>query len=416
MSKDIKIAIVGAGVSGLIAAINLEKHGYLPTIFEASDRVGGRVKTDYIDGVAYDHGFQVLLTAYPAAKKYLNYDLLDLHYFKPGSVILYKNSKDKIGDPLRDFGLLFSTVFSKIGSLTDKIKILQLRNSIKAKSLDDIFRAPEKTSLQYLKDFGFSDQVIQRFFKPFFSGIFLEDELNTSSRKFEFVYQMFSIGNAAIPSKGIQAIPNQLCAQLKQSKFHFNTPIKEIQNQSLVLQSGKKEDFDYIIVATDAAKFITNLPETQSWKQVQNLYFEVENQVIDSSFIGLFSDELNSLSNNIHYVRQLSNQSHLVSVSVVKKHQHTDEKLIQKITTELEEIARMNVIEFKKMFTIQQALPIMPSVSYMLPKSETQLKEHIFLAGDHLANGSLNAAMLNGESAALAVVEKIEKGSLDIGS
>lgn len=416
MSKKTKIAIVGAGVSGLIAAINLEKHGYSPTIYEASDRVGGRVKTDYIDGVAYDHGFQVLLTAYPAAKKYLNYDLLDLHYFKPGSIIFYQNSKDKIGDPLRDLGLLMPTIFSKIGSISDKLKILKLRNSIKGKSLDDIFRAPEKTTLQYLIDFGFSNQVIQRFFKPFFTGIFLENQLNTSSRKFEFVYQMFSLGKAAIPAKGIQAIPNQLCAQLKNTNFHFNSALKQINNYSLEFDSGKTEEFDYIIVATDASKFISNLPETQSWKKVENLYFEVTNQVIDSSFIGLFSDELNTLTNNIHYVKKLSNNTYLVSVSVVKEHEYSPEELIKEVSSELEKIAKIKVLDFKKQFTINQALPIMPSVSYMLPKSETQLKEHIFLAGDHLANGSLNAAMLNGESAALAVVEKIEKGSLDIGS
>lgn len=416
MSKKSKIAIIGAGVSGLVAAINLEKHGYSPIVYEASDRVGGRVKTDYIDGIAYDHGFQVLLTDYPAAKKYLNYDLLDLRYFKPGSVIFHQNSKDKIGDPLRDWSLLLPTIFSKIGSFSDKIKILKLRNSIQAKSLDDIFRAPEKTTLAYLEDFGFSNQVIQRFFKPFFTGIFLENELSTSSRKFEFVYQMFSKGYAAVPAKGIQAISNQLSAQLKNTKFHFNTQVKQVKNNSLELTTGEFKEYDYVLIATDASKLVGNLPETQKWKKVENLYFEVENQVIDSNIIGLFSDELNTLSNNIHYAKELSKNSHLVSVSVIKKHNYSAEDFIKKIRIELEEIAQIKVIDFKKQFTINQALPIMPSVSYMLPKSETQLKERIFLAGDHLANGSLNAAMLNGESAALAIIEKIEKGSLDIGS
>jgi phytoene dehydrogenase-like protein len=79
--EDCKIHIVGAGVSGLIAARILEDHGYQPTIIEATERVGGRVKTDVVNGYQLDHGFQVLLTAYPAAKKYLNYDELELQKF-----------------------------------------------------------------------------------------------------------------------------------------------------------------------------------------------------------------------------------------------------------------------------------------------------------------------------------------------
>lgn len=416
MSKDTKIAIIGAGVSGLIAAMNLEKHGYKPSIYEASDRVGGRVKTDYIDGLAYDHGFQVLLTEYPAAKKYLDLELLDLVYFRPGSVIFYENSKDTIGDPLRDISLLLSTIFSKIGTLSDKIKILKLRNEIKKKSLDDIFRAEEKTTLQYLKDFGFSDQVIENFFHPFFTGIFLENQLVTSSRKFEFVYQLFSMGSAAIPSKGIQAIPNQLSAKLKQTQFHFNTPVKQVNNTSLSLLNGDEAKFDYVIIAAEAAKIIPNLPDLQEWKSVENLYFEVENKVIDSTIIGLMSNQLKSLVNNIHYSNSLINNHYLLSVSVVKAHELSNQELINQVIKELEHIAKIRVVEFKKLYRIKNALPKMQSVSYMLPKSETQLKENIFLAGDHLANGSLNAAMLNGESAALAVIEKIEKGRLAIGS
>ncbi len=416
MSKNQKIAVVGAGVSGLVAAINLEKYGYQTTVFEASDRVGGRVKTDYIDGIPFDHGFQVLLTAYPAAQKYLDYDLLDLNYFKPGSAIFYKNSKDKIGDPLRDKSLLFSTLFSKVGSLKDKFKILKLRNQIKNKSLDEIFRADEKTTMQYLKDFGFSNQVIENFFAPFFTGIFLEEDLTTSSRKFEFVYQMFSKGSAVIPTKGIQAISNQLYAQLKQTKFHFNTTVKKVNNGEIELESGRKEKFDYIIISTDASKFVSNLKENQAWKSVENFYFEVENKVIDDSLIGLMSNRLSTYVNNFYYLKEKSNRNYLLSVSVIKNHQLNKDELVKVITNELNKIANINVIELKKYYLINKALPIVDSVSYMLPKSETQLKENIFLAGDHLANGSLNAAMLNGESAALAVVEKIEKGSLDIGT
>ena len=99
---EAKIHIVGAGISGLIAAKVLEENGFSPIILEATDKVGGRVKTDLVDGYQLDQGFQVLLTAYPEAKKHLDFQELDLQAFLPGAVI-FKNKEQKIiGDPLKD--------------------------------------------------------------------------------------------------------------------------------------------------------------------------------------------------------------------------------------------------------------------------------------------------------------------------
>ncbi len=416
MSNEVKksnIAIIGAGVSGLVAANYLESKGYFPVVFEASDRVGGRVKTDYSDGFSLDHGFQVLLTSYPAAQKYLNYELLDLKKFKPGAVIFSEGKSTKIGDASRDFSFLFSTLFSSVGSVSDKLKIVKLGNKLKKKNFDDIFRAPEISTLNYLKNEGFSERIIKQFFIPFFTGIYLENELATSSRKFEFVFKMFGEGFAAIPSKGIQAIPNQLKANLKQTKFHFNTKVSTVKDNSVVLSNGKEEHFDFIIIATEPSKFISNLPnEDEAWKSVENLYFEVDKNLLNERIIGLVADD-DALINNFHY---LEHQTPILSVSVVKKHSLTKEDLVEKVKTELTQKLGLQPKKLLKHYIIKKALPIMQSVSYMLPATETQLKDAIFLAGDHLSNGSLNAAMLNGESAAKAVVAKIEDGLISIGN
>ncbi len=137
--QDYKIHIIGAGVSGLIAATVLEQNGFSPTIIEATERVGGRVKTDIIDGYQLDHGFQVLLTAYPAAQKYLDFESLDLQKFLPGAAI-FKNGEQKIiGDPLRDKTLFFPTLFSGIGTFSDKLKIFKLNYRLRKKTLSNIF-------------------------------------------------------------------------------------------------------------------------------------------------------------------------------------------------------------------------------------------------------------------------------------
>ena len=105
---------------------------------------------------------------------------------------------------------------------SDKLKILKLNRHLKKKSISAIFKTPETTTLAYLQKLGFSEAMLQDFFKPFFSGIFLEPNLDTSSRMFEFVYKMFGDGLAVIPKSGMQAISNQLKKGLKNTKIHFS--------------------------------------------------------------------------------------------------------------------------------------------------------------------------------------------------
>jgi len=145
MDNKVKIHIVGAGVSGLVAARVLEEKGFFPVIIEATDRVGGRVKTDRFRDFQLDHGFQVLLTAYPAAQKYLDYRALDLQRFLPGATVFKQQKQRIIGDPLRNLGLFFPTLFSGIGSFSDKLKIFRLNKRLKRKSVSEIFAAKEKT-------------------------------------------------------------------------------------------------------------------------------------------------------------------------------------------------------------------------------------------------------------------------------
>ena len=183
--------IIGGGLAGLTAARTLQEKGIEFTLLEATDRVGGRVKTDIEDGFRFDRGFQVLLTAYPEAKRWLDYKKLDLRTFTPGAMLLLPSGKTEcIGDPLRDPSSLFSTVFSSAGSLGDKFKILSLKNRLASLSIEEIFNQEEKTTMEVLKgDYGFSKKMIDLFFQPFFAGIFLEKELTTSRRMFDFVFK-----------------------------------------------------------------------------------------------------------------------------------------------------------------------------------------------------------------------------------
>ena len=406
--KSPSIHIIGGGISGLIAARVLEEHGLSATIIEASDRLGGRVKTDVVDGYSLDHGFQVLLTAYPAAKKYLDFDALELQEFLPGSAI-FKNGKQKIiGDPLRNLSLLLPTLFSGIGTVNDKLKILALNRRLKKKSIQNIFAEKEQTTRVYLENIGFSEAIITNFFTPFFSGIFLENKLETSSRMFEFVYKMFGEGNAALPKDGIQAIPKQLFEKLKSTTCVFNTKVKSLENGSIKLESGETLKSNFTIIATQASGLVSNLKnQATQWKSCDTLYFEVAKREIKKPLIGLIAMH-NALINNIFYHTSLQTSAtatkELLSVTVVDKQNLTNRQLVTEVQKELKELCNIDSCTFIKQYNIPMALPNLQDIQYEMLPSETRLTETIFLAGDTQLNGSLNAAMIAGERAALEVI------------
>lgn len=404
---DNDIIIIGAGVSGLVAALQLESFGYSCAIYESDSKVGGRVQSENFDGHILDKGFQVLLNAYPLAKKYLDYSQLNLIKFDAGSYIYKNNRKECIGDPLRDKSLLFSTIFSDVGTLRDKYLIFKLNKSLKKTSIEQIFASEEVTTHAFLKKFGFSNTIIADFFKPFFSGIFLETELTTSSRMFQFIFKMFGEGEAVIPKNGIQEISNQLRSKLKKSKIHFNHKATQITHREVQFVDGSVRNFKFCIVATEASNLIPNLSnQPVEWKSTSTLYFEVaEDQVFNRKMIGLLANEEEALINSISFpYTEQSNK--LLSVSVVKNQQLTEFELITQIKKELKDYFNITVIKYLKTFTIPKALPDLKNVIYEVPPSETQLTESIFLAGDTTLNGSLNAAMLSGELAAKAIHEK----------
>jgi len=409
--NDYKIHIIGAGVSGLIAARVLENYGYHPVIIEATDRVGGRVKTDIVNGYQLDHGFQVLLTAYPAVQKHLDYEVLELQPFLPGASIFKSNDQQIIGDPLRNLSLLFPTLFSGIGNFSDKLKILQLNQKLKKKKMSDIFSEKEQSTLDYLINFGFSKEIITDFFKPFFSGIFLETQLETSSRMFEFVYKMFGEGDATVPKAGIEAIPKQLLNNLKTTTFKYNTKVTVLKDGEITLDDDTKLESDYTIIATEASGLIPNLKnQSTEWKSCTTLYFETETRVIDKKLIGLIPKS-GTFINNIFYNSSLEcairPKNELLSVTVIDDQGLSNESLVEAVQTELKELCGITTINFIKLYSIPMALPKLEDLKYEMMPSETRLTNGLFLAGDTQLNASLNAAMISGERAALGVIESI---------
>src|SRR6201996_3499728 len=208
----IDAAIVGAGLAGLNCAAVLERAGLNVIVLEASDAPGGRVRTDVVEGFRLDRGFQVLLTAYPEAKRLLDDRVLQLMKFEPGALVWHGGKFHRFADPFRSPVGASRFLFDSIVPLGDKLRVAKLRARVRRGTFEEIFARPERTTRDYLQSMPFSAAMIDRFFEPFFAGIFLEHDLVTSSRFFEFLFRMFSVGDTTVPAEGMEQIPLQLAS------------------------------------------------------------------------------------------------------------------------------------------------------------------------------------------------------------
>jgi phytoene dehydrogenase-like protein len=399
------ITIIGAGIAGLTAGVYLHKKGFKIQILEASERAGGRIKTDLIDGFRLDRGFQVLLTEYPETKALLDYEKLNLKRFLPGATVLYDGGQFEIADPFRRPSATFATLFAPVGSIKDKINTLFLKNKLLKISIPDIFKQTETNTNSQLKKYGFSPKMIERFYKPFFSGIFLENNLKTSSNMFDFVMKMFSEGDAAIPELGMEEIPKQLVEMLPENSIAFNIKVSSIENNTIVCENGQFFETDKIIIATEAISFASNfIPKTkQNYHQVTNVYFEAAIAPTKKAVVVLNASKNKKWVNNLTVMSNVSenyapNNKVLISVSSNGIPDIGDETLAEKMKTELKTWYGNQVENWKivKAYRINYALPNQDSVKNDLENSDIQINENLFICGDHLLNGSINSAMKSG--------------------
>ena len=405
MNSSKQVYVVGAGISGLIAALELEQAGFEPIILEKSDGVGGRVRTVEIEGYRLDIGFQVLLSAYPLVNKYLDMNALGLHKLASGAQILVNGKSYRIGDPTRDLGALLPTVFANIGSVADKFRILLLNQRLKRKAIEEIFDSAEFTTLEYLEGLGFSKKIIDRFFRPFFAGIFLEPSLRTSSRMFEFVYKMFGEGYATIPANGIGALSEQLKSKLTRTEIRLQTTVNRVTNEDIYLDSGEVLPHTGVIITGDASALVHNINDQQvRWKSCLNLYFEVDKTSIPAHTIALIADA-GKRANNLYAFTDAKGRE-IVSVTCLEYDGLPNDQIQKEVEEELRQYCGVSQLKHITTFDIPQALPDLQNLKTTSSPSESQLTDQIFLAGDVLFNGSLNAAMESGRLAAEGFKEK----------
>jgi len=271
-----QVVVIGAGLAGLSCAVRLTQSAISTVVLEASDRVGGRVRSDIVDGFTLDHGFQVLATAYPACRELLDYPALRLSAFEPGALVRHRGGFVTLGDPWRRPSQLLRTAFAGVGTLGDKLRIAKLRRTASSGTLEQLYERAHQPTLQRLRNDGFSEAFIDQFFRPFLGGVFLDPALETSSRMLELVFRMFAAGDLALPADGMAAIPRQLAERLPRGTVRLKQSVESIQEGTVQLTSGETLRPQTIVVATEstAAAQLVGVPELATpWRQTVTHYF-----------------------------------------------------------------------------------------------------------------------------------------------
>ena len=265
MTAD-SVAVVGGGLAGLVAARRLASAGADVTLLERRDSVGGRVRTETRDGFTLDRGFQVLFTGYPAVRRELDLDALDLRYFTPGAVIARPGSLSTLSDPLRDPRSALASLRNGEVTQTDKVRTLLLRQDVGTRTEAEIFRSADSSIRAYLREWGFSESYVENFVAPFYGGITLDRSLSTSKRVFEYTFKALSAGRIALLADGIGAIPEQLADGASRAGVTLRlgervTDVTDRDDGVTVETDSEVVDADAAVVATDptAARRLTGV-------------------------------------------------------------------------------------------------------------------------------------------------------------
>jgi phytoene dehydrogenase-like protein len=399
-----EVVVVGAGLAGLACARRLQAAGVTTTVLEASDAVGGRVRTDVVDGMLLDRGFQVHNTGYPEAARVLDHDALDLRRFSAGAMVRVGDRLHRVGDPRRVPTWAPTTVGAPIGSLKDKVLIAALAASAALQSPDALLSRPETTTGAALRARGLSETVVDRFFRPFLSGVFLEDGLDTSSRFFDLVWRSFVRGSQCVPSGGMQQIPEQLAAGLD---VQLHAPVRSVTARSIAVDGHVLTPRAVVVAAAapDAGALLPGLDVPPQRSVVTHYHLAPEPPVAEPAIV-LDGEASGPVANTVVLTNAAPSYApgrHLVSSSVVRG--DASEPVVRAHLSRLYGVDTGRW-EHVAAYDVQAALPSQAPPMGRFRKT-VRLEPGLYVCGDHRDSASIQGALVSGRRAADAVLDEL---------
>ncbi|XKK60714.1 FAD-dependent oxidoreductase [Streptomyces sp. ARC32] len=393
--------VVGAGLAGLACALDLCRAGWRVALLEASDGVGGRMRTDRRDGFLLDRGFQVFNTSYPQVKRRLNLRSLRLRPFTAGIVAHTPNGPVRLADPTREPGAAGALLPGRVFSARDlaALAALTVRDAVLPASAAR--RRTDSPTSAALSRAGVSDAVIADILRPFLSGVFLEDRLETSARFFHLVWRSMVRGSLCLPAKGIGAVPAQLADGLPEGVLRLGAPVAEVTDAGVLLEDGNELSARTVVVATDPATATRLLPDlTVPETRTVTTYYHANDSppkteptlMVDSTSTVLNTCVLSAVTPDY-----APPGTALISTSVLG----TDlPGRAQAVLRRLAELYGTDTSGWQQVaaYTVDGALPA------MLPpwplSRTTRLGPARYVCGDHRATGSVQGALASGARAA----------------
>lgn len=402
--SDPPVVVIGAGLAGLACATTLHAAGIPVQVIEAGTAVGGRVRTDVIDGYRCDRGFQVMLTAYPEAHRQLDMGALDLRRFDPGAVVQLGAERSIIADPFRAPRHAFTSLRSPVGSIADKLRVARLRRRVRRPHPSDLLRGDDMSTLDALRAAGFSERMIERFFRPLFGGIQLDPSLSSSRRMFDVIFRMLADGDSAVPATGMQAIPDQMTARLPAGTIDLGVRATSVTADGAATDQGRI-DAAAVVVACDgpSAAALLGLPEVAS-NPVGAVWFAADAPPADDRLVfldGLGGPVLNAAIMTNVAPGYAPPGKHLVVAAMPGV-----------IDGDLEAIARDALrtwwgsqVDGWDAVTTNLIVHGQPRRGVPLhPKLPVRVSDRLYVCGDHRDTGSIQGALYSGRRCAEAIL------------
>lgn len=403
-----EVVVVGAGLAGLATALHLQRGGVEVTVLEAAETVGGRVRTDVVDGFRLDRGFQLYNPAYPEGAAMFDHARLDLKPFERGARVIIGDSAYRLGDPRAHPTWLTDVLRAPVGGIAGlgRFALYALRcastDPRKLESADDM---PVRLAFEAA---GLDAPLIDHLLRPFLSGVFLEGELSTSRRFADLVLRSFVRGTPAIPSLGMQALPEQLAGQVH--SLHLGNPVQSVDGTRVRTDSGEIEA-RAVVVAVDPTSVSQLVPQigevrTHSCTTWYHVPTQGPTELADGlALLTLDGDGRGPLVNSAVLTHAAPSYAppgySLVSSTALGIADDHSEKTVRKHLQRLYGVDTSGW-ECIASYAVDPALPAM-DVPLQTRKS-VQVGPGVFVAGDHRDTASIQGALVSGRRAAQAVI------------
>lgn len=407
--------IVGAGLAGLACALELQEAGCRIALFEEAPSVGGRMRTDLVDGFRLDRGFQVLLDSYPEVGRHYDPAALRVGAFEPGAMIWTGRRLVRITDPWRRPRTLLSTIGSRVASLGDLTLLRRLLSECREETGEE--SEGELNTARFLATYGFSKNLLERFLIPFFTGVFLARDLEVPASRFRYFLGMFAEGTAVLPADGIEAFPRLLASKLHDGVLQLSTRVTRVEDGEIEIEGGRKIAARAVIVATDgisAAELLLGRKPVRMRGAV-TLYFTAGRACVGKPYLvlnGSGRGVVNHLSELSTIQPAYAPEGRtLLSVSVLPVDAPNDDESLERLVrSELKGWfgSKVDRWELLRVYRVPFALPVMDRVSCPIrPPGSVRT----YLCGDYTVQPSIQGAMSSGVKTARKVLERFQAAS-----